>query len=80
MAERDHQELDNSELLDSLGIKQYQSLIRALQWHVTLGRFDIHLGVATMSSFGIAPRQGHLDCLKQMCGYLKHTPTGATRF
>jgi hypothetical protein len=25
MAEKDHQEIDNSELLDSLGIKQYQS-------------------------------------------------------
>ena len=27
MAEKDHPELDNSELLDDLGIKQYQSLI-----------------------------------------------------
>jgi hypothetical protein len=30
MAEKDHLELDNSELLDDLGIKQYQSLIGAL--------------------------------------------------
>jgi hypothetical protein len=31
MAEKDHPEIDNSELLDNLGIKQYQSLIGALQ-------------------------------------------------
>jgi hypothetical protein len=55
MTENDHPELDNSELLDNLAIKQYQSLIGALQWLVTLRRFDIHLGVATMSSFRVAP-------------------------
>jgi hypothetical protein len=33
-----------------------------------------------MSSFHIAPGQGHLDCLKRMYGYLKRNPTGATRF
>ena len=80
LAKKDHPELDHSELLDDLGIKQYQSLIGALQWLVTLGRFDIHLGVATMPSFCIAPHQGHLDCLKRMYGYLKQNPAGATRF
>jgi Reverse transcriptase (RNA-dependent DNA polymerase) len=80
MAEKDHPEIDNSELLDTLGIKHYQSLIGALKWLVTLGCFDIHLGVATMSSFCVTPRQGHLDCLKQIHGYLKRNPTGATRF
>jgi hypothetical protein len=80
LAKKDHQELDNSELLDDLGIKQYQSLIGALQWLVSLGRFDIHLGVATMSSFHVAPRQGHLERLKRMYGYLKRNPSGATRF
>jgi hypothetical protein len=79
MAEKDHL-LDNSEVLDNLGIKHYQSLIGALQWLVTLGRFDIHLGIATMSSFCVAPHQGHLDYLKQMYSYLKCNPTRATRF
>jgi hypothetical protein len=43
MAEKDHPEIDNSEQLDNLGIKQYQYLIDALQWLVTLGRvnFDV---------------------------------------
>jgi hypothetical protein len=38
MCERDHPELDKTEELDEVGIKQYQSLIGALQWLVTLGR------------------------------------------
>jgi hypothetical protein len=80
MAEKDHPEKDNSVLIDNLGIKKYQSLIGALQYLVTLGSFDIHLGVATMSSFCVAPRQGYLDRLKQMYGYLRRNPTGATRF
>ena len=33
-----------------------------------------------MSSFRIAPRQGHLDRLKRMYGYLKRQPDGAIRF
>jgi hypothetical protein len=73
LAEKYHMELDNSELLDDRGNKQYQSLIGALQWFVTLGRFDIHLGIATMSSFRVAPCQGHLECLKRMYGYLSES-------
>jgi hypothetical protein len=33
-----------------------------------------------MSSFHVAPQQGHLDCLKRMYGYIKRNPTGATCF
>jgi hypothetical protein len=80
MEEKDHPELDLSPELDQDNIRVYQSLIGALQWAVTLGRFDILMGVATMSSFRIAPRQGHLDRLKRMYGYLKRQPDGAIRF
>jgi hypothetical protein len=69
MAEKYHPELDTSDLLDSTGIKQYESLIEALQWLITVGRFDIHLCVTTMSGYRVAPRQGHLDCLKRTYGY-----------
>jgi hypothetical protein len=78
--EGDHPELDLSDELDQDGIRLYQSLIGALQWAVTLGRFDIHMAVTAMSSFRVAPRQGHLDRLKQMYGYLKRQPDGAIRF
>ena len=43
-----HPKLDLTEEIDPNGIKQYQSLFGALQCLVTLGRFDIRLGVATM--------------------------------
>jgi hypothetical protein len=38
------------------------------------------MGVATMSSFRCAPRQGHVDRLKRIYGYLKRNPDGAVRF
>jgi hypothetical protein len=80
MCERDHPELDSTEELDDIGIKQYQSLIGALQWLVTLGRFDIQLAVTAMSSYRAIPRQGHLDRLKRIYGYIKRNPDGAIRF
>ena len=66
----DHPELDSSELLDEDGIKIYQSLIGCLQWAVQIGRFDITTAVMTMSRFRAAPRQGHLDRVKRIHGYL----------
>jgi hypothetical protein len=80
IAEKDHPELDTSPELNETGIKQYQSLIGALQWLVTLGRFDILAGVTTMSSYRIAPREGHLERLKRILGYVKKNPDGAIRF
>ena len=80
MVEKDHPELDLTEELDPDGIKKYQSLIGALQWLITLGRFDIMVGVSTMGSFRTSPRQGHLDRLKRIFGYIKKYPDGAIRF
>ncbi len=57
----DHPELDMSDELDADGIKNYQSLIGALQWAVSLGRIDITTAVMTMSGFRVAPRKGHLE-------------------
>jgi hypothetical protein len=76
----DSPELDTSDLLDDEGVRIYQSLIGALQWCVTLGRFDIAVTVMTMSSFRCAPRQGHLERLKRIYGYLRKYPDGAIRF
>ena len=67
----DHPEIDDTPLPEVNGIKQYQSMIGALQWCVTLGRIDIHhSAVTTMSSFNAAPRQGHLERVKRMYRYL----------
>jgi hypothetical protein len=39
----DHPEFDTSELCTAEQISQYQSMIGALQWIVTIGRFDTSL-------------------------------------
>ena len=79
LEKNDHPEIDTSEELDALGIKKYQSLIGALQWLVSLGRFDVATAVMTMSRFRIAPRQGHLDRLKRVYGYVRKNKEGAIR-
>jgi hypothetical protein len=66
----DHPELDTSELCNEEQISQYQSTIGSLQWIVTIGRFDVHTAVMTMSGFRIAPRIGHLKRLQRIYGYL----------
>ena len=79
LAKNDHPELDTSPLLDEDGITQYQSLIGAMQWVITLGRFDFAVAVMTMSSFRAAPREGHLERLKRMVGYLVKMKHGFIR-
>jgi Reverse transcriptase (RNA-dependent DNA polymerase) len=68
----DHPELDTSELLDAEGIKTYQSMIGALQWMVTIGRFEILTAVISLSSFRAAPRVGHLERLNRIYGFLSN--------
>ena len=48
---------------------KYLTIVGQLQWLVTLGRFDIHAQVATMSRFRASPRQGHMDRLKRIYSY-----------
>jgi hypothetical protein len=67
----DHPEIDTSAELNLNGIKKYQTMIGCLQWAVSPGRFDIQTATMTMSRFRAAPREGHLDRLKRMYGYLK---------
>jgi hypothetical protein len=45
-------------------------MVRSLQWIVTIGRFDIHTAVMTMSGFHVAPRIGHLERFRRIYGYL----------
>ena len=76
----DHPELDTSPLLGEADIKIYQSFVGALQWAITLGRFDLSSSVACLSRFRGAPRQGHLDRVKRVCGYLRKFSEAAIRF
>ena len=75
----DHPELDTSPLLDFDDIKIYQSLIGSLQWTIQIGRFDIATAVMTMSRFRAAPRQGHMDRLHRLHGYLSKMRHGVIR-
>ena len=56
------------------------TMVGQLQWLVTLGRFDLHAQVATMSRFRAAPRQGHMDRLKRIYCYAIRTKDYAIRF
>ena len=76
----DHPELDLTPELNADGIKQYQSLIGAFQWSISLCRFDISIAVMTLGRFRTAPREGHLDRVKRIVGYLKKHPDAAIRF
>ena len=51
----DHPELDTSEILEGDMAAKYLTMVGQLQWLVTLGRFDIHAQVATISRFRAAP-------------------------
>ena len=59
---------------------KYLTMVSQLQWLVTLGRFDIHVQVATMSRFRAAPRQGYMDRLKRIYSYAIRTKDYAIKF
>ena len=50
------------------------------QWLVTLGRFDLHTQVSTLSRFRVPPRQGHMDRLKRIYSYAIRSRDYAIRF
>ena len=75
----DHPEMDTTEFLDDNGTRQYQSLIGAAQWLVTLARLDIATAVMTLSRFRAEPRVGHMQRLKRLFGYVRKFPHGLIR-
>jgi hypothetical protein len=66
----DNPGIDTSELLNEEGIQQYQSLIGAMQWATSLGRFDITTAVMTLSGFCTAPRISHLEWAKRVYSHV----------
>ena len=69
----DHPELDTSEILVGDMAAKYLTMVGQLQWLVTLGRFDLHAQVATISRFRAARRQEHMDRLKRIYSYAIRT-------
>jgi hypothetical protein len=80
MEKSDHPELDATDLCNEDEVAKYQSMIGALQWCISLCRFDIAVSVMTLGRFRAAPRIGHLERVKRVCGYLRKFPHGAIRF
>ena len=80
LSKGDHPELDSSPLCSPDEISKYQSLIGALQWTISLCRFDIANAVMTLGRYRAAPTVGHLDRVKQIVGYLKLHPHACIQF
>ena len=70
MDKDDKPELDESPILDDDGIRKFQSLIGAVQWTISLCRFDVLHSVMSLGRFRAAPRQGHLECPQRLIGYM----------
>jgi hypothetical protein len=64
-------EVDVSPELNDEQAKCFQNLIGVLRWSVELGRIDIHLEVAQLSSHLALPREGHLEQAFHIFAYLK---------
>ena len=60
-----------SPFLDATQANYYQELIGILHWAVELGRIDIHVQVAMLSSYTVQPCIGHLDAVFHIFAYLK---------
>ena len=67
-------ELDVTDELIGDGVQYYQELIGILGWAVELGRVDILLETALMSTYMALPRVGHLNQLYRVFGFLKLYP------
>jgi hypothetical protein len=70
-------EVDCSDEINNKSIKRYQTIIGCLQCAVSLGRFDVQPATMAGLRFCSAPRQGHLNRLKRIYGYLKKITSGA---
>ena len=64
-------ELDRSMELGEDGAHYFRELIGMLRWATELGRVDILTEVSVLSQHQAAPRQGHLEEVLHIFGYLK---------
>jgi hypothetical protein len=64
-------ELDVTPLLDPDQASYYMRLIGILRWAVELGRIDIYIDIALLSSFMAQPCVGHIKAVLHIFSYLK---------
>jgi hypothetical protein len=67
-------EMDCSAELALEGHRYYQELIGVLRWAVEIGRLDILLETSLLSAYLASPREGHLEAVYHIFGYLKWHP------
>ena len=67
-------EIDETPELKEDGANYYQELVGILRWIVELGRIDLATETSMMSSHLAMPREGHLEAVIHMFGYLKKRP------
>jgi hypothetical protein len=66
----DHREMDTT-LLSDEDTSLFASYIGILQWAVELARIDLTQSVALMSRFRSFPREGHMEAVLRIFGYIK---------
>ena len=64
-------ENDYTAELKADSLQWYQELIGSLRWAVELGRVDILLETSLMSQYLAMPREGHLEQVLHIVGYVK---------
>ena len=75
-----HPELDTSEYLGEEAHAKYRMLVGSAQWAISLGRFDIAYAVSTLARYSALPREGHLQAMLHVFGYLKKTSSAKILF
>ena len=67
-------ELDCTAELRADGLQWYQEMVGQLRWAIELGRCDLLLEVSHMSRYLASPREGHLEQVLHIMGYVKRNP------
>ena len=67
-----HPELDETPHLNEDLHARYQMMVGCMNWLVTLGRWDIYYATQTMARYSQAPREGHMQAMQRIYGYLAH--------
>ena len=70
-----HPELEEASFLCQEGAFKYRSYIGSLNWAITLGRFDIQYAVSNLARYNMSPREGHMEAVIRVVGYLKQVQT-----
>ena len=73
-------ELDDSDLCSPEEHTKFQRMLGALQWTMTLCRFDVAGAALTLNTFSCSPRQNHLKWVKQIAEHVITTPSYGMRF